>query len=486
MDLNLVFILTIIIVSSVILLHFTLQSKDDSIKNPLQSKDDPIKNLDEPYLQDLWRGRGIINTSITLQQACPGFFGPGGGDCPKTATDCKGGVIDLADYRSINNVIANHNNGVSCFALAATLQNSRLAQVAFGPFPSGQGIDGPYVTGDMTIGIFLDLNIMQKYIGCLSLLDSGSLGRYGDQSVRVPQALDITSEKLTNDYQGVIDSCATSDNCGLFMAGCGGSQGKKPSGSQAGTGYNFVSESFDPPTYTDVSTGAQWIPKGWLYLDYANGTPGTIPFFDGSDQGIASFEETLIKTQNIVGPQSDAKERVPNTHCQQTVMFNTFAPPKKPILNPQASFENTCADYWSYQYQPVPIQPWNNGDGYRENEVDIFVPQIKDQAQPDPFKPNMNCVPDQGFVDAFRDAVVGVYATRYCAKDVQFTEDKSSDCCNFDISKSVALALAQKYNSSPSISHKINAWAWDVEDPIGVWKAPDDPTKGRLSITLIT
>lgn len=397
------------------------------------------------------------------------------------------GVVDLSNFHTMANIVANRNNSISCFALATTLQNSRLAQSVFGPFPGGPGAQHEWISGDMTLGVFLDVRPLQKYIACMSPLDSGSVGRYGDIDMRAPQALQISSDLLSEGIDGVVQACSEYDECGLFMAGCGGSQGKSPLVSQIGTGYNFVDEAYEPPTYS-VSPTEKWLPKGWLFLDSVRGTPGTVSFFKGTDKGLEAFEKTTRTVQEIVGPQSDPAQRQPGTQCQKTVMYNTFAPPAPPIPDPRASAANTCGDYWSYQYQPVPIAPWNNGDGYRENEVDIFIPQDKSKSQPVPGKPNMNCVPDQGFIEAFREAVVGVYATRFCAKDVPATSALASPCCNVEISKSLALALAKRHNSSPDAKRTIDAWYWDVVDPVGSWAPPssEETSTARLNVTLIT
>lgn len=446
---------------------------------------DALPIADENFLQKLWSGQGILNTSLTLQQACPGYF-DSHDRCPSSALDCKGGVVNIADYNILNNVLATTETGVSCFSLATSLQSSRLAQIVFGPFPTGVSpIDNTAITGDTTVGIFLDIRPLRKYIACLSILDSGSEGRYGNTSDRIPQALKITSSRLSNDYQGVLDECASSNECGLFMAGCAGSQGANPSISQQGKGYNFVKQPFKIPTYTGKE-GGPWLPKGWFFLDADHGTPGTVPFFSGTDEGLMAFENTLIQAQRIVGQQADAHERENNTHCQNTLMFNTFKPPKLPIDNPEVTYQNSCADYWSYQFKfnSKDDNYWNTGDGFRESEVDIFVPQTKDA---NPFwGSSMHCHPDKSFVDAFRQAVVGVYATKYCAKDVQGTKNNASPCCTQQRSEMIAIAMADKYNASPDVPRKIEAWSWDVVDPTGKWSPPDDPTKARLNVSKIT
>lgn len=470
-------IICLIVISIFIIFLFVTicrHKKNRCIDNSYGSPEATNDN-DDALLQKLWRGKGILNTSMTLQQACPGYFGePGAVNCPASLADCLGGVVNIGDYGTLNNIIATADNSISCFALATSLQSSRLAQIVFGPFITGFGKynQSNKITGDTTVGIFLDIVPLQQYIGCMSLLDSASVERYGNTDVRIPHALQITSEKLSKDYQGVLDQCAASDECGFFMAGCGGSQGANPGASQRGKGYNFVEEPFKIPTYTGPE-GGPWIPKGWTNVDYKNGTPGTIPFFPGTDKGLAAFEETLIQTQNIVGLQSNPQEwQGSDTHCWGTVLMNFSTPPTKP------SFQNSCSDHWSYQF----LNPNNYANGYRENEVDIFVPQTTEATL---YGPDMRCVPDEGFVRAFRDAVVGVYATKYCAKDVKFQDRDASMCCNLETSKIIALAMAEQYNATPGVPRKINAWVWDVVDPTGRWTAPVDPREGRLAVTKI-
>ena len=442
----------------------------------------PAPPAGEELLQRLWRGKGLLNTSLTLQQACAGHFGPGSKDCPVSASECRGGVVNVADFASLSNLLATPDNGTSCFSLATTLQTSRLAQVAFGPFLAGPGArdanEQELITGDMTVGVFLDLVPLQKYIACMSPLDAGSVGRYGNEVLRTRQAMKISSERLTRDYQGVLDECASSDECGFFMAGCGGSQGTNPNKSQVGEGYHFVEEPYRPLAY-EGEKGGPWIPKGWLYLDDSHGTPGTAAFFPGTDRGLAAFEETTLHTQRIVGQQADPEERKVGSHCDRVVKLNAPEAPQLPQADPKASYENSCGDYWSYQY----LNSKNSANGYRENEVDLFVPQ-KPSARPE-MGAGMRCAPDDGFVKAFREAVVGVYATKYCAKDVQFNERNASGCCNLDVSKAIAVAMAQRYNSAPGVPRKIEAWVWDVADPVGRWSPPEDPSKGRLKISRI-
>lgn len=451
----------------------------------------PAKNtINESDLQLFWKGKGILNTSFTLQQVCPGFFG-NESTCPTTAAQCQQlrPLMDISDYESVNPVVSDGINGITCFALATSLQNSRLAQIAFGPFPTWETSASTMLSGDTTVGIFLDIVPLMPYIGCMSPMDSGSNGRYGDLSVRTDQALEISSDRLKNDKAKVIADCFDDDKCGLFMAGCGGSQGVKTIGSQKGIGYNFLpNKPFTIPAFQGPD-GKKMIPKGYFNLDAWHGTPGTAGFLTGgTDESLEAFEKSLIEAQKIVGPQADPQQRKAGSQCARTVMLNAFAPPALPIPDPKPSASNTCPDYLAYQYMPADagMQQWNNANGYRESEIDIFVPQDPERAQPDLGRPETyKCVPDPEFVQAFRDAVIGVYATGHCAKDVEATKIGASPCCNRDISEKMAAALAQRYNASPLVKHYIRAWYWDTVDPDGVWAPPTDPSKGRLNITLI-
>lgn len=432
----------------------------------------PTPDPPDALLQKLWRGKGLLNTSFTLQVACPGFFNVDG-PCPEDASKCRGGVLDIADVKKLNNIISSPGNGIPCFSLATSLQNSRLAQIVFGPFLTGQG--GGVITGDTNVGIFLDLVPLQKYIGCMSLLDALSEERYGNVAVRIPQAMNITTDDLHYNHDGLMKRCYDNDDCGLFMAGCGGSKGVKFWNSQKGVGYNFVSEPFDPPVFTEPS-GQKLLPKGYFAMNATAGAPGTAPLFEGTDAGLKAFEETLIKTQNIVGQQANKDEWDGTGRCKNTLYLST----DPTIPNPVPTAANTCSDYWSYQFLP---QDTPSADGYRENEVDIFIPQ-KPEAKT-AMDQNQNCIPTDQFVNDFRQAIVGVYATGYCAKDVQWQGTQASPCCNKDISMSIAKAIAARYNATPGMPRKIDAWWWDVLDPTGKWSAPSDPNTGKLNLTLI-
>ena len=82
---------------------------DNSYGSPEATKDN-----DDDLLQKLWRGKGILNTSMTLQQACPGYFGePGAVNCPASIADCLGGVVNIGDYGTLNNILATPDNAES-------------------------------------------------------------------------------------------------------------------------------------------------------------------------------------------------------------------------------------------------------------------------------------------------------------------------------------------------------------------------------------
>lgn len=427
----------------------------------------PPPLIDAAQLQAMWNGKGLIHSSMGIDQVCPQFKG-GNKPCI-VVSQCK--IPDISDYAVLNQILAEPGTGVSCFALATTLQRKGLAQITYGPYPGNGQTD----SGDVTVGVFLDLSVLGPYIACMSSLDSGSVGRYGasaqqallqtnprakdrirmvkanvgNPDTRIAQAMQITPHDMKNRYTELLDNCKKNDNCGLYLAGCAGS-----GGNPANNGYYFATQPYDAPTYTPPN-GPPELAKGWVY-SVQNG----IQLF-GRDN-LEEFVKTTAGIQKIVGAQNDESARVRGGTCEQSTLFDGTIP---------VSAQQSCPDYWSYQYLAT------DGDAYRENELDVFVPQ--DIAA----DPSINkCIPAEEFVRDFRKAVIGVYATPYCGNAVYYVKDYASPCCTPDFSKRLAKAMADKYNSTPGVPHRIQAYYWKTDPPDGKWQ-PDD--HDRLQIELI-
>lgn len=385
-------------------------------------------------LQDMWRGNGLLNTSLALEQACKGY-----NDSQTCVNPAQCNVPDVSDYTALNQIIAPAGGMISCFSLATSLQKKGLAQIVFGPT-----MNSPSTSGDMTVGLFLDLSALTPYIACMAPIDAASVARYSKFLHRHdPYA--VTAKDLTSNYQGLLDDCAQNGNCGLFGAGCAGS-----GGAGLGTkGYNFASSPYDVPTYKPPNEPAR-VAMGWSFT-----YPNSMKLFDRNSMD--AYVQTTRQAQQIIGSQYNQAEQEGN-QCEGTETFDGGLPIDK---------STTCADYWSYQ---VP-----GGNGYRNNEIDIFVPQEQEDA-------SKACSPVQDFVDVFRNAVIGVYATPFCAKSIKLTSRGANECCNVEFSKSIAKALADKYNRNPKVKQRINAYLWHCDSPESSW-SPD--SHDSLQIELI-
>ena len=127
-------------------------------------------------------------------------------------------------------------------------------------------------------------------------------------------------------------------------------------------------------------------------------------------------------------------------------------------------------DYFSYQIPASQFGEigWDSGDGYRETEVDIFVPQ----------EPNTDvaegCNPDKEFIKVWRKAIIGVFTNNLCFQDVRHSNLKNipekckKNCCQDDFNEQLAIKLAKKYNENgPNKIHayRINTVRPDTKAP---------------------
>lgn len=382
-------------------------------------------------LQSMWNGNGLLNTSFVIPQMCPQYHSE---NCLDDAQKCE--IPDFSDFRVMNDILSGDDTGISCFALDMTLQKKGLAQVAFGPdkisWFSKPG------SNEYVIGVFLDLSIMRPYIACMAPLDSGSIVRYGGRG-REEEAFKITPTDMKENYDDLVRKCRSDNECGLYMAGCANSNGNL-----SRDGYYFATTAYDPPIYKG-DDNQSFLPRGW-----SSPGPGSMSLF--GQKSMNEFIETTRKIQIIVGAQTDPGARGEGGPCAEARNFTGENPVPK---------DQTCPDFWSYD--------WVGNDdaiGFRENEIDVFVPQEKGPKR---------CNPHSEFVDDFRRAIVGVYAVPYCAKDVAFTKEGAGRCCTSQFSKSLAKAMAHRYNDSAfaKSKHKIYAYFWKSDAPDATWH-PDD------------
>lgn len=426
----------------------------------------PDDDDDDAKIQAAWTSTGVLNTGLLLSQMCPEILSSSSASSCPSAWKCI--VPDISDYNALINILSTKQDYVSCFSLPTSIQKQGLAQISFGPF-GGQ-------TGDVTVGLFLDLNVLGKYIACMWPFDSGSVGRYGKN--RRADALSITPQQLTtkDGYAKLIQDCKNDDKCGLYEAGCAYS-----GGNPAKHGYFFADGAYTPDVHTPPDGGGPpEVPKGWVFP-----TGGLKAFAhpkDGDpdkDRAMGEFLQTVIDSQKILGAQSDPEEwgSTESSRCADAVPFSGVSPVPE---------TQSCGDYWSYQFVGDTL-----GNGYRETELDIFVPQTPGAGGEDGDDEDLgNCgTAHPQFVEDFRRSILGVYATKFCANSLPLSKKSgASPCCSLDFSERLAVMMAEKYNSSAEVARlklpHIKAYSWECADPSGKWQP--DPADPRLRLTVIS
>lgn len=388
-------------------------------------------------LQRMWASEGILNTSFSITQICPEFR-DGSIPCLSNVEQCT--IPDCSDYNILNSILATAASYVSCFALATSLQKKGLAQIVFGPYMAG----GTGDSGDMTIGLFLDLSVLKPYIACMWPMDAATIGRYSNDPADMKAALELKPDVLKNRYNSILNACENGEGCALRQAGCGGS------GGPSNAGYNFTTRSYKPPTYTPAG-GMPQLANGWAALPNVQ---GTMLAFGRED--MEPYVDTTRNVQIIAGAQSDPDERGDSGRCAKSISID-----KNGVRE-----ENTCGDYLSYQFVAQ-----NVNTGYRETEIDVFVPQEPSSAVPASNK----CVPAKEFVDDFKKAIVGVYATPWCAQTLAYYSGPSKQCCTPEFSKALAKKIADAYNAKADNPNKIGAYYWTTDSADGSWN-PDQHT----------
>jgi hypothetical protein len=139
--------------------------------------------------------------------------------------------------------------------------------------------------------------------------------------------------------------------------------------------------------------------------------------------------------------------------------------------------ESSCGDYWSYQFNKTR----RSGDGYRENEVDLFVPQ-----KPGFGSSSSNCGPSDEFCEDWAEALLGVFYCSTCVHDVRYLKDTytATPCCNDDFQEALVKRLCAKANAGKLKGVRtIHGYKWSVDPIDGRWSPAE---KDGLRIQRIT
>ena len=265
---------------------------------------------------------------------------------------------------------------------------------------------GPYPGLDMTIGLILDLPKLWEYIACMFSIDSGSIARYNTCDTNNDCAPTIIPEWIGKGQKGWNDYLKTNPSRDLAMAGCGKIN---PRGLQE-SAHNF---------FINTDSDAQ------------------------------------LNNKNII------------FNVTQDYLFNNwvFSMYNRPYSKYQWK-------YWieatQYLYSKTNLKSFTdlqakNDDGYRENEVDIIIPNK-------PRKDSDKCDISDKFREIWSECIIGVFsnAKTNCSntnlvKNSYFGCNDSKCCCSPEFSEKLAKSLVDKFNTKlPPGKKPIKAYTIDT------------------------
>ena len=442
--------------------------------------------------------------------------------------DCS--VIDLKDIKKIINKNTTTSN-TSCYALDTTYLRADIASIVFGPLIN---LDIDII--DMNIGVILDVNIIKKYIACMGISDSASVGRYNrDYNKFIKE----NSKKLSNLKQTKVPSKV---------------QSKVPGYIPSYIPTNFVSENIETSDITDneikyhydellnSKKGRQLAQAGcglqtnfqgpnlsgiynskYLPTNKINSYRGADKvIIDKYDDKNGPFDINNGPFHNNNGPFDEYKNENENDNNKnnKTSKHKGFLSGEWSV-NQQLLRRNSWYEFVKLLKQKNEYikkyggneKLWNDlilklNSGtyvniYLENEVDIFVPnkEIKNGGK--------NCEPTKEFQEIWKKAVIGIFTNNRCLKDIKHNKLcnnckklQSYDCgngntngntngnengnenintirccCNKDFNENLVRKLVLKYNQNSE--HIINGYI--MEDNLNPSKnLPDKNLKTGL------
>lgn len=370
------YVILLFIIISIIIIFLILNN------NTHVTKQDIINMFNNTsYHNDGAPQGGFLISMIDMTSLCDNYkWTSTNNSCLKDPNEC-GKILNIADIDDWLTTIL--SGGTNCYNLATTYWRKDMPQYVF----------GPYKTNDMTIGVILDINKLFDYIGCLYPMDSGTIGRYNDKckdnccncenkekdSVCYP---DIDTTKwITKDKSKRKDKWTrwlkTKDSTLLGMAGCG-----------------KMATNDTPSGLYNLSGADQWI---------------NVTRSDAQTQ--LSSIQNIDKNSLLVGPPYGKGEN--------------FS-----ISNKNSPFDKYNWDLWveatkklyniaQQNKEDLIISQLAGGDGYRENEVDLIIPNKTKDCNGDPDK----CHVQEDFKKIFINSIMGIFS---------FAED---NCSNSKLNK---------------------------------------------------
>ena len=379
-----------------------------------------------------------------------------------TMDECE--FIDFKDLPKLLDDTAKENL-TSCYALDTTYMRTDFPSLLFGPLLESD------ITLDMNIGLILDIKLLRHYIGCMSIIDSGSVGRYNrkeyEDSVQknrktyIPNIsqgpilkTDISDNDITNNYTKLVER---NKGRGLAQAGCGlqsGYQGDNLSG--------IFNTELLPNGKVNKFKGANSVIQKKYNKKYS-------PFKDKNDLIFGSWGINSLPLRRtswkyfiklIKEKYAKIKEYGGNKKLWQKIMH----------INNANQYTNK----------------------YFENEVDIFIPN-KDTSGSD-----KNCQPTDEFLEIWKKCIIGIFTNNRCVSDVEYGKvcdnckkiqsydcNRETCCCNKDFNERLVKNLVYRFNADSE--QKINGYIMnDNYNPSKDYPEPESNGLYKLSIKQIT
>ena len=153
---------------------------------------------------------GILVTMFNLNNICVNY-NYRGKTCLKSVDECgEDSFFNPGDINQILTMIKKTGGGTNCFALDTTYFRADMPQYVFGPY-----------LGDMVIGLIIDTQVIFDYIACMFPIDAGSISRYNPSCVEDNFAAYIQSVKTKNKKDAWLEYIKSQNSRALGSSGCG-------------------------------------------------------------------------------------------------------------------------------------------------------------------------------------------------------------------------------------------------------------------------
>lgn len=297
-------------------------------------------------------------------------------------------INNVPDLSDINYIIKNFNSMAMMSKNALDTSYLRNDLPLQVFGPVLPSLDNSYPGSSWQIGILLDVKKLYNYIGCMYTVDSGSIARYQNTQ---DFAENITDNEITNNYNILLN---TKKGLGLSQAGCG--------------------------------------------------------LIDKNILNYSKPSEYFIKNQQKIPTVQDIKNGW-SLYKQKPFSRNSWNEWINSIKKIQPTIKKIGKDFIKLQYETLTNTIYGGLDGYRENEVDIFIPSDTTK-----------------FSQIWKDSIIGIFTNNICLNNITNELNLNSndkDCCNIELNKKLVKAIVNKINLNRKNENKIGGYYIETINP---------------------